>query len=663
MVKRIQKILSLFFLLILMGTMSLTAQNTKRGYKLLEKADYEKSNAVFLDAVSDNPQNAPALFGLALTAADEKSPYYDPINAWDYASKVKKIMDSFTTDDLEYIGEYFINTETQHLSRPVKKKIEYAIETIEAKLIKYVREENNLDIVYKVLDKFPDFRYYENVLHIRNQLEFRKYEKQNLLEGYLEFISKFPEAAQIDKAKKYRDKLAFDKACQVNTVEAYRSYMKQYPDAEEKSMAIKKIYSVAFQDAKKKNTIQAFDDFISEYPDALEVSDAKLIRKQLLYENAKNIKTLDAYNAFIKEYPEGQQYIDIFNLKSADNGMRFYSSHPLSTNNFVWARSFDEEENRELSGCMTIDTLNSYIIGGTVFRSDTGFTDAWVLKLNADGKMIWNKYVGEAFNDGVDLLAVNQRNEILGAGYTCMGMDSSSRESWLFKLGPDGQKIWSRNVGKMHINNILISSTGTISLGGYQVNDSSGRKYAVVVLNENGKRLWTRTYTGKGEIVKISECPDKNILLTGNHWSAKINPKGYLIWENFFTPADSILAVQVLPKGEICYLSLRNHQKMILIKTSAENKALLDKELPLSEIPARVNSMIPGNQNQLIALFTNEHDQTINWIGTLKGDVPVSSFVPESLKIQEILADRNNNLLLVACGGQIVVIKNEGFAF
>jgi hypothetical protein len=307
--------------------------------------------------------------------------------------------------------------------------------------------------------------------------------------------------------------------------------------------------------------------------------------------------------------------------------------------------------------------LNSYIVGGTVFRSDTGFADAWVLKLNPDGKMIWNKYVGEAFNDGVDVLTVNKRNEILGAGYTCMGMDSSSQESWLFKLGSDGQKIWSRKVGKMHINSIMISSTGTISLGGYQLNDSLGEKYAMVVLNENGKRLWTRTYTGKGEIVKISECPDKNVLLTGNHWSAKINPKGYLIWENFFTPSDSIISVQVMPRGEICYLSLRNHQKLALIKTSAENKTMLDKELALSEIPVRVNNLILGGQNQLIALFTNDHDQTINWINPLKGELTSSSFIPESLKISGILTDRSNNLLLVVCSGQIVVIKNEGLSF
>ena len=82
--------------------------------------------------------------------------------------------------------------------------------------------------------------------------------------------------------------------------------------------------AVAFQQARQENTITAFDEFISAYPDALEVADAKqLLQKQLLYEYAKKIQTLEAYNEFIRKYPEGQQYIDIFNLKSLDNGMKF----------------------------------------------------------------------------------------------------------------------------------------------------------------------------------------------------------------------------------------------------------------------------------------------------------------------------------------------------
>jgi hypothetical protein len=663
MSKKIFQVCSNTIWLLTLLTLGLSAQNTKRGFKLLEKLDYAKSREVLLDAISENNQNTAALFGLALILADTNSSNYDLIDAWEYARTLKPNIDKLTAEEMEFIGEYFYNTEERHIPRPVKKKIEYAIETIEAKLIKYIREENNLEIVYKVLDKFPDFRYYENVVHIRNQLEFRKYEKQNTLEGYIGFMQKFPDAAQIEKAIKYRNKLAFDKACQINTVEAYKDYMKKYPEASENNMAIKRLYAVAFQKAKQVNTIKVFDDFIAEYPEALEILEAKLIQKQLLYEYAKKIQTLQAYNEFIRKYPEGQQYIDIFNLKSLDNGMSFIFAHPLPSNNVLWARSFEEEENIELSACMTVDTLNSYLVGGTVFRSDTGSTDVWIIKINQDGKMIWNKYIGEELNDELNLLAINNKNEILGAGYTWMGTDSSSRESWIFKLGQDGQKIWSKKLGQLNIRSLFATRTGTIFLGGYLVNDSIESKYSIVVLNENGKRLWGRTYTGNGQIVQVSECPDQKMLVAGNRWRAKIDPKGYLVWESSFNDNDSIIAAQILPNGEICYLGFRDNNKLVLIKTRPDNMPVFEKEMAVSGTPVQVNALIRGGQNQLIALLSFEDHQALHWISALNGELLSSSPVPIEIEVERILTDKKNNLLLIACNGEIIVIKNNGLAF
>jgi hypothetical protein len=663
MFKKSLPIYCLTLLLLVFIPNGLTAQNSKKGYKLLEKADYEKSREVFRGILEENRQDPAALFGMSLILANDQSPYFDLIGAWEHARQVTKYMDNLTPEEIEIIGEYFLNTEVRHISRPVKKKMEYAIETIEAKLIKYVREENNLDIVYQVIEKFPDFRHYDNVVHIRNQLEFRKYEKQNQLEGYLEFMQKFPDAAQYDKALKYRNKLTFEKVCQTNTVEAYRDFIHLYPQAAEVTLATKKLHAVAFEQAKQKNTIAAFDEFMVKYPDALEISEARIIQRQLLYEYAKKIHTLEAYNEFIRKYPEGQQYIDIFNLKAMDNGRRFMERYPLPSGKVQWTRSFDEESNQELSACFTLDTMNNYVLGGTVYRTDTGSTDAWIIKLDQNGKMIWNKYTGEGHNDEVNLLAINPRNEILGAGNTWMGTDSSSLEAWLFKLGPEGQKLWSKKLGKMHIKTMLVSKDGTTFLGGYLVDDSLRRKYSIITLNANGKRLWSRTYTGTGEILKLWECPDQRILIAGNHWHAKIHPKGYLVWESAFKSTDSIMAALVISKGDICYMGTRNQKKLVFLRTGPDNKPLMEKVYDLPDPPAAVTGLIQASPNQLIALFSYAEYQTLNWINPVNGEIVNTIKLSDGSRIQEIKTDRNNNLLLAACNGEIILICNSGTAF
>jgi len=390
--------------------LAVSAQNSKKGYKLLEKAEYEKSAEIFREVMEEKSNDPAASFGLAMNYGDEKSPLFDLVESWDLALTCKKNLEKLTPDELEFMGEYFQNTETRVRNVPVKKKIDYAIETVEAKLIKYVREENNLELVYEVLEKFPDYRYRDNVMHIRNQLEFRKYEKQNSLEGYLEFIQKFPEAAQVDKAKRYRNKLAFDIAMQTNTVASYQEYMKNYPDAREYNQAVKMINAAAFQEAKKENTVTAFDEFILHYPDALEVADAKILQKQLLYDYAKRIHTLDAYNDFISKYPDGQQYVDIFNLRSLDKGMKLMEMRGFPSNNLQWSRSFGAEDTKEFSACMAIDSLNNAIAGGTVVVNDTGRSNVWVIKTGPDGKMIWNKMVGDEYNDDLRILECCHHN-------------------------------------------------------------------------------------------------------------------------------------------------------------------------------------------------------------------------------------------------------------
>lgn len=648
-------------LLISLLTFTSNAQNARRGYKLLEKKDYTKARELFSGALKETSDHPASMLGMMVLLADDSSDFFDPVDAWKYGSALQKLMDKFTPDDLEFIGEYFYNTEVRHINRPVKKKIEYAIETVEAKLIKYVREENNLELVYRVLEAFPDFRHYNNCIHIRNQLEFRKYEKLNTLEGYLEFMKKFPEAAQIEKAKRYCNKLAFEKACSLNTVEAYKNYIKEYPDASEVNTAIKNLHAVAFDVAKKANTIQALEAYMAEYPDALEISEARQLQKQLLYEYAKKIQTLEAYNEFIRKYPEGQYYIDIFNLKSLDNGMKFLSAYPIGSNNILWARSFDEENTDEISACFATDSLNNYIVGATVFRNDTGYTDAWILKLNSDGKMIWNKYVGEAFNDEIYLITCNRKSEIIGAGYTWTGTDSSSRESWIFKLGADGSKIWSRKLGKMHIKSLTAGSNGSIYAAGYLVNDSLQDKYSIVVLHEQGKRLWARTYTGKGRIIYTGETKDGNMIVAGTSWCAKITPKGYILGEHKFD-TDSVVACNLANDNSVHIVAIRDSATIVMHGLDATFKPAAGKIPQLSALKCRVNSVVRGNDGILAMLLTFDDHQAIYRVDGKTGNVVSKIELPAGVLFDSLEVDKRNNLVIEACDGQVIIIKNNGLA-
>src|SRR5208337_48722 len=113
------------------------------------------------------------------------------------------------------------------------------IKYIEDKLIKFVREENNVDIAEHFIKAYPNSKYFENVVHIRNHIKFRTAEKTNTLEAYRTFMKEYPDAAQIPKAVKACQLLAFEAAKNANSIELYNAYMNSYPEADQYFDALK----------------------------------------------------------------------------------------------------------------------------------------------------------------------------------------------------------------------------------------------------------------------------------------------------------------------------------------------------------------------------------------------------------------------------------------
>ena len=70
--------------------LAVSAQNSKKGYKLLEKADYEKSAEIFREVLQEKNGDPAASFGLAMNYGDEKSPLFDLVESWDLALTCKK---------------------------------------------------------------------------------------------------------------------------------------------------------------------------------------------------------------------------------------------------------------------------------------------------------------------------------------------------------------------------------------------------------------------------------------------------------------------------------------------------------------------------------------------------------------------------------------------
>ena len=579
----------------------LDAQNIKRAYKSLEKQEYDKAKEAFLKILAEDSKNVGANFGMALIEADDKSPLFDIIDAWKYVIAIKGHENELSQDDIEVIGEYFMNTEVRKTSRPVKKKIQIAEDAVDARLIKYIREENNLEAVYKVLELYPDYDHRDNVMHIRNQFEFRKYEKLNTLTGYEEFIKKFPDAAQAPKAMKYCDKLAFDEIKTKNSVQAYNDYIKAHPKSNYVQQAKKLRNATAFAEAKKINTLVAYNNFIDSYPDALEIPDARKQQRELMYQKAKRIKSLEAYNEFIRMYPDGAYYIDVFNLKAGDLGMQNYRQLGFDSPDLIWSEALDNNEQAEEASSIAATHDGGYIIAGTS-RPDSGYSDAWIVKLDAEGKMVWNKTVGQAYNDQVKKVLVTSGNDVVVVGYTQVSSDSSALGGWMFKLNSDGKKLWNKSLGEISIASCGIDPTDKIYLATY-IEDTIPDNYYFQIFNADGKMTGERDYSQKGTFNDMKFTPDGHYFFAGSRWFNFADNKFYISWEDTLRVSGTIQKAD-LNNQSVAFVAMDSVKGYNFMYSITGNK-IWQNSFPLTDSTEKIEQLILTDNNQLIELGNN----------------------------------------------------------
>lgn len=534
-----KKFIILINLLILI-TYNSYCQPNARGFKNIEKGEYDKAIEFFTKHLKENPDNSILNLGAAIIYSSDNYIGHDYFRAWDYIVIANSNFNNLTPDENNFLKEYFGETDPHRRNRTNRYNYDIEVKNIEDKLIKFVREENNIDIAEKFIKLYPNSKYYENVVHIRNHLKFRIAEKTNTLESYLEFIKNYPEAAQVPKARKACCALAFEKSKNINTIDGYNGYMKEYPEAEQYVDALKLRDQLAFNNAKNINTIDAISGFISSYPRAMEVMNARTILKRLIYEKAKQVNTLEAYNEFISKYPEGEYFVDIFNLKSNTLGKNMADKFEGNKEAIAWIKGFDFEDYNEYAGGLIETSDGNVIVAGNRQKSGADGTQCWIISVDKTGKVMWNKtYGSQAFNHANQIISL-QNSGFLISGWAGRSPDTLNRKSWILKVSVTGNGIWEKNLDGSEIKDLIRTSDNEYYFGGYQLDDSLRMKIYLEKLNSDFKKLWSRQYLHKGSLNGISMNDKNEVNCASGKWLFRVNSQGYFVWEKLLQNSDSI---------------------------------------------------------------------------------------------------------------------------
>ncbi|QMU29522.1 T9SS type A sorting domain-containing protein [Adhaeribacter radiodurans] len=171
-----------------------------------------------------------------------------------------------------------------------------------------------------------------------------------------------------------------------------------------------------------------------------------------------------------------------------------------------------------------INPDGSLLLGGTSLSGESsdktqpsqGSSDYWIVKINAEGQILWDKSFGSSSEDNLSTIAAIDNHYLLaGSSNSPEGGNKSQnsqggKDFWILKVDNTGQKIWDKTYGgnqNEELRSVAIAVDGSLLLGGTSFSRASGDKtqpsqgscdYWAVKTNNAGTLQWNKRFGGTG---------------------------------------------------------------------------------------------------------------------------------------------------------------------
>jgi len=194
-------------------------------------------------------------------------------------------------------------------------------------------------------------------------------------------------------------------------------------------------------------------------------------------------------------------------------------------------------------------TDGGYAVAGSTDSEGAGQSDSWVIKLDEQGKMVWDwTSEGSGYNSASSIIQTTDGGYAVAGSTDSKGAGES--DSWVIKLDEQGKVVWDWTYGGSGFEQA--SSIIQTTDGGYAVAGSTDSKGAgqmdfwVIKLDEQGKMVWDWTYGGSGYDMAFSlvQTTDGGYAVAGSifskgaseidFWVIKLDEQGKMVWDRTY---------------------------------------------------------------------------------------------------------------------------------
>ena len=221
----------------------------------------------------------------------------------------------------------------------------------------------------------------------------------------------------------------------------------------------------------------------------------------------------------------------------------------------TWAHAYGGA-NSDYAQAIQQTSDGGYIVAGNTI-SWNGTYDWLVLKLDSNGSIVWQKTYGRSTDDECRSVQQTSDGGYILAGYT--NSLATSTDVWILKLNSNGDIAWQKTYGGSFsdsANYIQQTSDGGYAIAaGTTSYGAGGVDILILKLDANGEMIWQKTYGGSGEDTarSIQQTSDGGYIVSGSTssfgagiydvWILKLNSNGDVVWQKTYGGSSSEFAL------------------------------------------------------------------------------------------------------------------------
>jgi hypothetical protein len=185
---------------------------------------------------------------------------------------------------------------------------------------------------------------------------------------------------------------------------------------------------------------------------------------------------------------EDNQYVVAGYTNSMGNGdYDFLLLKIDASGNMAWNKTYGGAQSDKAYAIA--ETAGGCVVVGDTRSKGEGESDAWIIKVDVNGNLVWDKAVGGGGFDMPTCVTVSNCQGYLVGGFT-FSFGNGERDFWLFKVDDSGNVLWSCTAGRSEFEEayvVLEAAENQFVMAGWTNSIGEGHYdfYAVKISVEN----------------------------------------------------------------------------------------------------------------------------------------------------------------------------------